>query len=465
MNWSGAKKKQFREALQKVYPDPVDLEMFVDEDFGGNKAEIWEGENLQQIAYCLIKKTEAKGSLDQLYEVFCQVNANNLAVKELQGDCFIDIDQSQQNIMPEQWQQIFSVFHSEDIFALDYACDAAFIDVFGKPLSIVYPDTPPLNTLKAISDLLSKYDQINLTKAFIRHAVKTIKERDSSRDFSPLGQWYEPQESGTISQKQKPNCGYILVSLKLYAKSITVFAELHLKGGTPEPLDKNSEERGIVYKLHGIKTDEIPNWIAEQLAEPLSKWVQQAERQLLENKTLKIDRQTVIEIFLQWQLLDARVDEWDAIDDLQEPCKLREHRGFIVRSLDRVTSSGLQLQLRQSWQTLEKSSEIDRTLVELLPEGLPEDLETRQENLKELVKSPVLIAFWTHDPQFDRKTTLAAFEQLLKRENLIEFANLAEEIKRQRQLICPISNLGMLCDCPHRLPTIPTNKKPVTTPS
>ena len=136
-----------------------------------------------------------------------------------------------------------------------------------------------------------------------------------------------------------------------------------------------------------------------------------------------------------------------------------------MRSLDRVTIPGLQLKLRHSWEILEKSTEIDCTLVELLPDGLPEELETRRETLKDLVKSPVLFAFWIQDSKFDRNTTLVSFEQLLKRENLTEFANLAEEIKRKRQPTCPISNLGMLCDCPHRLPTIPTNKKPLTIPA
>ncbi len=462
MKWDGEKKKQFREALQKVYPDPVDLEMFVVEDLGGNIAEIWEGKTLTDIAYSLIKKTEAKGSLNELFEAFCRVNSDNIAVKELLGDRFLD--QPNKTITPEQWQQIFSVFKTEDIFILGGACDFAFMEFFRKPLFVVCPDSPPLNTLEAISDFLEKYDQPDLTKAFIRNAVETLIKRDPSRDFTSLNQWNEPQVLERKPLNQKPSSGYILVSLKLYANNITVFAEFDLKEKLREPLDvdDNSKQRGIVCELDGIDGTDILGVIAEKLAEPLSNWVQQAERQLLK---FKVYRQTVIEIFLPWQLLDARVDEWGILDDLKEPCKLRDHRGFIVRSLDRVTSEGLQLQLYRSWETLKKSAEIDRSLIELLLEGLPEDPEARQKQLKNILKSPVLFAFWTLNSESNREATLASFEKLLKRDNLIEFANLAEEIKHKRKSDQPISNLGMLCDCAERLPTIPTNEDPLTIPS
>lgn len=389
------------------------------------------------------------------------------------GDRFVK--PSDRNITSEQWDCIFSVFKHDEMTTLIGACDVAFRKCWGEPLSVIRPEAQ-LNTIDEIRQLLSIHDRPKLTRAFVQSAIAAIRQYDRDRDFSSLDEWCKGEE---IVNQPLPR-GYLLVSLQQKAGNITAVAELHLQGEDPQPLESgNGSGFGFVIE---------PEDIAEQLAEPLSKWVEQAERQLCQNSA--INRQIVIEFFLPWQLLDTRVEEWNVSDELGDLCQLREHRGSIVRSLDRVLNSGLQLRLREGWEILtthiqqnsirENCAEIDcacqtptypsqlsKKPSVKLPKGLPQDRELRRQLIKDLLKSPIPIALWTHNPTFDYKTTIEAFDTLLTRENLREFANLADEIRNHRQTrpVNPIFDLGMLCDCPHRLPTLPTNQMPLTVPS
>lgn len=425
---------------------------------------------------------EQKGNIandNATVNYYGDVTQNFLGSQTNPGDRFLEL--SDRNITSEQWDCIFSVFSRNEKMTLIGACEVAFRKCWGEPLSVIRPEAQ-LNTIDEIRQLLSIYDRPKLTSAFVQSAIAAIRQYDRDRDFSSLDEWCGAEE---IRSPSLPSCGYLLVSLQQKAGEVTAFAELHLQGEDPERLDSGDGKGfGFVCRLDSIKPEDI----AEQLAEPLSKWVEQAERQLCQNQA--INRQIVIEFFLPWQLLDTRVEEWNVSDELGDLCQLREHRGSIVRSLDRVLLSGLQLRLREGWEILTTHIEQDsirQNCAEIdcdcqtptypsqlskkpslkLPKGLPQDPELRTKLIKDLLKSPIPIALWTHNPTFDYKTTSEAFDRLLTRENLQEFADLADEIRRHRRAgpVNPIFDLGMLCDCPHRLPTLPTNQMPLTVPS
>ena len=471
MDWNenkGENKKRFREALQKVYPEPVDLEIFVYEALNENLSTITTETSLYKIIFKLVQWAEAKGRLDELYNEFCQANSKNPAVAELKGDRFL---RYHQKITSDQWDMIFAAFNDSDLNSLSFACDLAF---FKHSL----PSSTSLDTIEMIREILSRCDDPDLTKTFVQCAVENIQKLDPSRDFSNLNDWLEGQQHLSETQEilaKLPTCGYLLISFEETAGRVSVNAELYLKGQKPQTL-----ERGFICELDGSYLDESPDIasekISEQIAPKLSKWVEQAEQKILNNPNCA-KRPISIELFLPYQLLGERIDEWQTIDEFGDRCKLSVERGFIVRSFERATKPGLRLKLEEGWRILKmhvENSSLSANCVEIdctcdpslseimyanisgvkLPKGLPEDPDIRKEALKKLVKAPVPIAFWTNNPKSDCRQVITAFDRLLKRENLEEFANLAREIKNQRISTSPIQTLGMLCDCPDRLPSL-----------
>ncbi|NMG60111.1 hypothetical protein E1H12_16710 [Geitlerinema sp. P-1104] len=278
---------------------------------------------------------------------------------------------------------------------------------------------------------------------------------------------------------------YLLISIEQKVDKVFIIPELHGLSDSPQPLDGNDDgQRGLTCDLTYVSEDDRPAVIAEQLSKPLGRWIEEAESQLLNQFDNQIDKLVTLEIFLPWQLLDMNIHQWRVIDELEDVTGLSGHRGWLVRSLDRMTKPGLRIKLNSGWDSLEIArtnnrlnnhwGDIDcqcRNLEALLsaaypiyrlPDGLPEDKETRQNLLKKLLKAPSPIALWTQLPQSDRQTTLDIFDTLLSCDNLIESARLAECIRQQRfgNSATPVE-LTVLYDCPHRFPTLPSPDKPL----
>ncbi len=480
MPWNGQKKRIFREALLSVYRDFSDLKMFlVDHDLQINLAQI-PTEPLETAVFELIQQAEGQGYLDELFETFCQENANNPTVEkdisELTGDRFIDEESSQPKISSEDWKQLFSCFLDDDPLAK--ACKGAFRYCFQRPLEEIYPDCPSLNQINTIQQVLEKYDNPEVAIAFANRTYQLIqstcegKERDG--DLENIQAWrdrvaqqYNISPDFGIENKH----GYLLVAIVPKPSHFLISPELHLTNGQIIPID--------IYKGVKCQFDEVPNYLSEIIKE--------AEKTLLQN--YQGIGSVTLEIFLPWQYLDRRIHEWPVTDELEDRCNLSEHRAFIVRSLERARKPGLQLKLKKAWRKWEEclqNNQIVGNFYELdcsnctlyfdysqqpgikFGNGLPEGVEKRQKIFKQLIKSCVPFAFWTYQ-QFNWETTMQALNALLDAAgNLQDFQELASAIMRKRNTSpnSPISELGMLCDCPERMPTLSDAKtSPLRSPS
>ena len=401
MNWTGSKRGIFREFIQEFYPDKDELEIFIDEVFEADLANIKDSQKYKTYCFNLIKFAESENRLDELYHKFCEENAGN----------------------------------------------------------------PRVSTLKNEIDPL-------------------IEAEDGNTFFGFL-------ENNISEQNNPPSCSeisyfYLLISIEQKVDKVFIIPELHGLSDSPQPLDgKDGGQRGLVCDLTYVSEDDRPAVIAEQLAEPLGRWIQAAESQLLNQFDNQITKLVTLEVFLPWQLLDMNINQWSVIDEFKDVTELPGHRGWLVRSLDRMKTPGLRITLNNGWNNLKEAmtnqrlnnhwGDIDcqcRNLQALLraaypiyrlPDGLPEDREIRQDLLKQLLKTPSPIALWTQGPQVDRQTTLDIFDTLLSCDNLIESARLAECIKQQQfgNAATPIRDLTVLCDCPDRIPTLPSPDKPL----
>ncbi len=403
MDWTGPKRGKFRDCIQDIYPDKDELEIFIDEVFEVDLANIKNSQKYKTYCFNLIKFAESENRLDELYDKFCEENADN----------------------------------------------------------------PRITTLKNKIDPLIEVEDVNT--------------------------FFEPLENNISEQNNLPNRPeisyfYLLISVvQQKVDDFSIIAELHGLSDSPEPLDGNDDgQRGVSCDLTGVSEDDRPAVIAEQLAEPLGRWIQAAESQLLNQFDNQITKLVTLEIFLPWQLLDMNINQWWVVDEFKDVTELSGHRGWLVRSLDRIKTPGLRITLNNGWDNLKEAmtnqclnnhwGDIDcqcRNLQALLsaaypiyrfPDGLPEDRETRQDLLKKLLKAPSPIALWTQLPQSDRQTTLDTFDTLLSCDNLIESARLAECIKQQRfgNPATPIRDLTFLYDCPDRIPTLPSPNKPLS---
>ncbi|MEM9771766.1 MAG: effector-associated domain EAD1-containing protein, partial [Cyanobacteria bacterium P01_D01_bin.73] len=75
MAWTKEDKKQFRLALQDVYRDYSSLEIFVAEELGWGLATIAaNSQDLEKVVFSLIRRAEAKGNLESLYNAFRREN-------------------------------------------------------------------------------------------------------------------------------------------------------------------------------------------------------------------------------------------------------------------------------------------------------------------------------------------------------------------------------------------------------
>jgi hypothetical protein len=278
IDWNDNKKRQaFREALQKVYSSPEELEMFVDEELNENLATIAGGENLQVSVYGLLKWARAKGRLDEVYEAFKRQNPNHSAIAELQQQPLI---QKSSNLEEEDWISLFENFSPHDFADVV----RAFLRGFRRALNVdfqgVMPDHPPFNEPSQIQKLLLKHDNPQLAVRFVEFVIVEIQRSSEghNRDLTPLKQWRDriAQKHNVLLENPEPNNsimrqGYLLVAIQETGQvtqgnpSVKVSATLCV-AGEPNPVEFSAAKVACLL-------DEVPSY--------LSNWIKEAEEALI----------------------------------------------------------------------------------------------------------------------------------------------------------------------------------------
>lgn len=482
MNWTNEIKQEFRKLLISFYPSPIDLEMFVSDAIGKNLAEISPEEKLEVVAFKLIQWAESHGRLDKLFEAFCEDSPDRPNIDRLKnrlvGDRFID--KTMPTIDPDDWEKLFATFSQNDLLEIAKACHQAFKDCFDRELEEIYPHCPRIEIPNGVREILETYDDPKIAVAFANRTIALIQKlEDGDRDVSKIVAWrdriaqtHQVDPHLGIPKKSQLAHGYLLVSVQPQATGVHLFAELHFADDRlPEPIDLDPNNLGIFCEFSGDGDVEI----SRILQDPLSKLIEKAELKLIDCQG-KVP--VTIEIFLPLEYLDRRVHEWQVMNELQQSCQLGEHRAFIVRSLDRARKPILSSKIKSSWTGIREwidKNQIDRYCLEIdapicdgletnlllgklgvkLAAGLPEDRAKRQSVLSNLVTSAIPFAFWVHEVEFECCQTVKAFNSLFIAQNLTNFSKLATAIQEQRVRKNPIYHLGMLCDCPERMPTLP----------
>ena len=355
------------------------------------------------------------------------------------------------------WDELFNCFQTSDLDLLKAALDSVLMS---SNQDYAVGEIRTLSDLKAV---FVKIDDKARAVTWVSHLVRKDRQNlDEVADLTMTPQlkaWCDANQIADQELSSPPvSAEYLLISLdpKDDAGTVEFMAELHRSDGQ-------------------VQTDLVPTGTQCSLEEP--------EEMLLEllSKTIKkAKRVKTIEIFLSWQHLHKPIHEWKATAGLV-PEPLRNFRGTLVRSLDRVTldfaeewceTLEMQLDSLQSCQnadlacrrhevtTLDCDELIDALekddpsyLILKLLMVLPEDPQELGQMINALLRSGIPLWFWSYRSPTDVLALSKLIDDLLTMENLSDAATLSEAVRKKRK---HLPDLGLLFECHTRTPLLPT---------
>jgi vWA-MoxR associated protein C-terminal domain/Effector-associated domain 1 len=467
IDWTdNTKRKSFRLALERAYPNPEDLRIFVDEELNENLATIAANNNLTATANGLIQWARKQSRLDEVFEVFCRENPRDSAATELQQKSLVS---STFNFPEEDLNSLFAILTSDDSACLQMAFRQAFQVVHAKKFSEMRPDRPSMNGLDEIQDLLAQYDKPVLVVRFVEATIAELQRFDGDRDLTALQEWRDriANQFNIPLPDSKPaneiiHHAYLLVTLEESGDDFIIYPELRISG------TENPVRFGAYPATCSI----------DQVADLISEWIHRAEDTLDDTCGAEV----TLEIFLPYRNLEEDIARtWIAKTRRGEEISLGMHRRFLVRSSDRIRDRQIQRALAPIWQRLQGFMETGNAheqfyehkecvgergmLCALLKDKdaiglkllvqLPSDRSQRENLFKDIIDAAIPIAIWTSETDDIDITTLEAEFSHLLAGSLTNFTDLAR-CWRQRRIQSDVSKqIKILCDRPDRVPRLP----------
>ncbi|MBT9317480.1 phosphorylase family protein [Leptothoe spongobia] len=366
-------------------------------------------------------------------------------------------------VAADSWEQVFSSFSDSDVPRVAPLCRQIFEEVLtAEKVAFAYPEFAQLETVQGLKQLLTRADDLSLAVTWIGRVIEEFKYPSDGAEVRPvpakLQAWYDdhrPVEPEPEPQEKSP--GYLLVTLEPKDDEDTVAIRAEFDDGTGH-----------------VTTDLLPPDAQCSLDDPndtLSKHLSVAVGKAKGVKT--------IEFFLSWRHFDRPVHEWKVKAGLGKPKELKQFRNTVVRSLDRLILEDFSdewleclqnklIRLRkccdQELLTLSHPvTDLDfEALAEDLPEGcdtlilklltaLPDDHEDLEQLMATVLWSGIPLWFWSYGAPADTTKLLDHIDTLLRASYLKDSATFAEVIRKERTRL---PDLGLLCDCPHRLPVL-----------
>ncbi|NJK52729.1 MAG: hypothetical protein HC936_07680 [Leptolyngbyaceae cyanobacterium SU_3_3] len=461
ITWDGSKSKVFRLALQSVYREYADLELFLSEELDVDIANISEKTTMDQVVFKLLQKCDK----NQVLEAFQRNQPNHPVIAKLQQQPLVN---RKPYLLEVDWVSLFTNFRPDDSPYIHIAYRDAFKAVHNRSFEEIRPDHPPLNDPIRVQELLATYNCPILTVRFVESVIAELQRSSegNDRDLTPLKQWRDrisqqhnvPLKSAELA-KPKLCHAYLLVALEAIGSDVNVYPELHITG----------VEKPIRF---GAKPATCP---LAQVADLLSQWIGQAEDAL--DDTCE-DGQVTLELFMPYQHLEEDIAIWSIKDKRGDEICLGLYRRFVMRSFDRIRDRQIQRSLRSRWKKLEACVEANNacdqfhqqkdcpsekgSLRSLLDDQealglkflaqLPVDFSKRTDLFKDIIDAAIPIALWSSETDLDVAALNAEFDTLLRSCCLTNFAELARHWRSHRR---DFKHIRLLCDRPTPLPNLP----------
>lgn len=481
VDWNDhTKRKVFREALQKAYPNNDALAIFVDEELNENLASIAGGDNLQAITYNLVKWALANGRMQgqgirperYLYNAFKQANPRHPVIEKLEQSSIV----SQTYKLTEgDWDVLFEQFLPDDLADLQRAFRRGFKQAVGIEFYQAQPNPPSFVELNQIREVLGRYATGDrgpvLAVRFVDCAISEIHRSNegNDRDLTALEQWRDSiaQRFNVSALTPKPSNrtarhAYLLIALEEIGSDVNVYPELRI--GTDLPIRFGAQPTTC-------SLNQVAGWVSE--------WICLAEEVVLDDESC--DAEVTLEIFLPCQHLEADIaTTWMIKARRGGEQSLGTYRRFVVRSSDRIRDRQIQKLLERKWPKLQTSvqaqnvvsqihrqencpkekgvlsavlKDLEATVLTLVAQ-LPADPGKRRDLLNDIIDAALPIALWPADTA-DAHTLDAEFNHLLHHKHLIDFADLAKQWRLRRMQYESAKHIRLLCDRPDRLPRLP----------
>jgi hypothetical protein len=477
VDWNNKQRETFREALQEAYTDYVDLEMFLDEKLDVQLADFAPDEGLRKVTFKLIQWARKEKRLDELFNEFCLNNPSrkDSVITKLQQEPLVKLSRK---VSEEDWEQLFDNFETDNFPYIYIAFTEAIFATYNLRFRDMRPDCPYINKLTSIQDLLSAYDNSELAVHFVERAITELRRsyEGAERDLTGLEQWRDritQQFNVTLksaASSPKAHHAYLLIAIEEQGADWILYPELHLAGA----------ERPINFGATPI-TRPIKA-VPEQLSEPISTWIEQAE-QALEPEAVE-GGEVVLEVFLPCERLEQDIaTTWRVKDKRGDEVTLENHRWLVVRSFDRIRDRQVQAALKRRWQTLEAcvadqtvcrrfhkqtdcptakgalcavlKDEANAPGLKLLT-SLPDNFEQRRDALYGIIDAALPIALWSSETtEVDAAALEAEFDALLQSCCIANFADLARQWRKRRRESQAAKPIRLLCDHPDRRPNLP----------
>ncbi len=367
-------------------------------------------------------------------------------------------------VAAQVWDDLFNGFREDDLPIIAPLCRQVFeehLTLDAKAYS--YADLSQLNTLQALREVFEREGDLSLAVKWLGqviHAFNHPPDGASKQPVSPVLQaWYDarkPPQPELEPAKAKNPPGYLLIAL--------------------DPID-DRDQVAFTAELHTL--DAAPKI---DLLPPGQKCSIDEVGDLLFKAIRAAGDVKAIEIFLPWQHLKQPIHQWEI--KISEHLKGRHNRielwevphDTLVRSLDRLKEESFidswientsdlwqQLQNRSSgglqdiyyradrldYNALKKSLR-DKLIFKFLSE-LPEDVDDLQDLLSLVLLRKVPIWLWFYNEPIAPEALSTTIDLLLSASNLTDSATFARAIREQREAL---PDLGVLCDCPTRLPVL-----------
>jgi len=408
--------------------------------------------------------------LSRFLDLFTEVTGLSLPVRNASSPLI----ERFQKLSENDWSTLFAHFSVQDTASVKRAFLHAFKSVYGD-FQTIWPGYPPLKELTQIQRLLAEYDSPELGVMFVTQVLAGLRcvDENSTRNFTSLEGWrdriaqtHHVQISAleTLTGTNRP--GYLLVALKESGRItggvpwVNLFTELQVPG-EPGPIECN------------VASVTCP---LNEVAGHLSNFIRSAETALIPYECDQI----TLELFLPCVHVEEDVALWEVQNEQNRPRPLGKHRGFVVRSLERINSPKRQM-LGRNWSRLKdcvatdnasadfhlqehcpapgdlEALLVNKTGVKLVA-NLPTDREERKDILYDIINSAVPIALWSRDDGDCTATErLTEIDTLLGECCLTDFSTLAHQwrLRRIQAGNTAITHLRLLCDCPDRVPNLP----------
>ena len=368
------------------------------------------------------------------------------------------------NVAPQVWDELFPCFQEEDLPIIGSLFEEQLTPLQRDP----YPELSQLDTLQTLRTVVEQIDDLGIAVVWVGriiHAFENPPAGEPIPSVSPaLRAGYEARRPPEPEpEPAKKLHSYLLIALDPRDDEGTV-------GFTAEVQSADGEV---------LKTDLVPRDAKCTIDDPsqyLTKAINKAGGEV-----------ETVEFFLPWQHFGQLVHEWQVERAFKKLYGLKLIKNTLIRSLDRLTYEDEDLvadwlsKLKTQWQCLQDSGELSlddcchevtttdfqalgdallqkpQCLILKLLSVLPDDPNDLQKLLSDIFESGIPVWLWLYSAPSDVSELSNAITTLLtSNDTLREPALLAAAIRSNQT---SLSNLGLLYECPHRLPVLVDWKK------